>query len=144
MNMVLLTTVVVVLGLVTKLTPSQAINEKETVVLKNDIPGEYVTVHAYSSEDELGVHVLPYGANFTFHFRVNIWSTTKFMCDFTTSHGSGNYGVFNTRLGSKCHGYCLWSIVASGPCLLQVDNNWYCQPWKKPPSHKMRENLNKL
>ncbi|CAA0806621.1 Unknown protein [Striga hermonthica] len=138
-----MTTLVVVLGLVTKLTPSHAINEKETVVLRNDIPSEDVTIHPYSSEDNLGVHVLPYGANFTFHFRINVLSTTKFLCDFFTSHGSGNYAVFDTRLGYKCWGYCLWTIGAYGLCLQQVDNQLYCQTWKRPPD-KMIKNVTKL
>ncbi|KAL2242388.1 pumilio homolog 15-like [Sesamum indicum] len=111
--------------------------DKETVVVKNDISGENITIHCYSSDDDLGVHTLAYAANFTWYFHVNIGGSTKFYCDLTTGHGSGNYGVFDKRLENQCDDYCLWLIKATGPCLVQkvIRGELYCQPWKKPPYH---------
>ncbi|KAL0366605.1 UNVERIFIED_CONTAM: hypothetical protein Sradi_3550600 [Sesamum radiatum] len=111
--------------------------DKETVVVKNDISGENITIHCYSSEDDLGIHTLPYAANFTWYFHVNIGGSTKFYCDLMTRHGSGNYGVFDLRLEDQCDDYCLWLIQANGPCLVQkvFHGQLYCQPWKKPPHH---------
>ncbi|KAL2242392.1 uncharacterized protein LOC105159006 [Sesamum indicum] len=109
----------------------------ETAVIKNDISGENITIHCYSSEDDLGIHTLPYAANFTWYFNVNVGGSTKFYCDLATGHGSGNYGVFDRRLETQCHDYCLWLIQAYGPCLVQTAyaGQLYCQPWKKPPHH---------
>ncbi|KAL0392456.1 UNVERIFIED_CONTAM: hypothetical protein Sradi_2468400 [Sesamum radiatum] len=108
---------------------------KETAVVKNDISGENVTIHCYSSDDDLGIHTLPYAANFTWYFHMNIGGTTKFYCDLMTGHGSGNYGVFDWRLEERCDDYCLWLIQVNGPCLVQkvFHGSLYCQPWKKPP-----------
>ncbi|KAL0432891.1 UNVERIFIED_CONTAM: hypothetical protein Slati_2623400 [Sesamum latifolium] len=84
--------------------------DKETVVVKNDIPGENITIHCYSSEDDLGMHTLSYAASFTWNFHMNIGWSTKFYCDLITKHGSGNYGVFDKRLEEQCDDYCLWLI----------------------------------
>ncbi|KAL0322749.1 UNVERIFIED_CONTAM: hypothetical protein Sangu_1894200 [Sesamum angustifolium] len=109
--------------------------DKETVVVKNDISGENITIHCYSSDDDHGVHTLSYAANFTWNFHVNIGGTTNFYYDLTTGHGSWNYGVFDKILENQCDDYCLWLIKATGPCLVQkmIRGELYCQPWKTPP-----------
>ncbi|KAL8050647.1 hypothetical protein ABFX02_06G094300 [Erythranthe guttata] len=55
------------------------LSEASRVTVINDI-----TIHCYSSEDDLGVHALSYGAKYSWHFHVNFWGTTIFNCDFTT------------------------------------------------------------
>ncbi|KAL0366606.1 UNVERIFIED_CONTAM: hypothetical protein Sradi_3550700 [Sesamum radiatum] len=133
----LLTIALLLTMLITSDANGTLILDKETVVVKNDIPGENITIHCYSSEDDLGIHTLPYAANFTWHFRVNIGETTKFYCDLMTRHGSGNYAVFDLRLEDQCDDYCLWLIQVYGPCLVQTvfHGQLYCQVWKKPPHH---------
>lgn len=124
--------------LLTLLIPSEeaaigiSLLRKETVVIRNDIPGEDVTtIRCYSSDDDLGVQTLSYASNFTWHFHMNLARSTKFYCDFTSTLGSGNYGVFTRRLQNMCDDYCLWLIKATGPCLQQtVFNGQYCQSWK--------------
>ncbi|GFP86596.1 hypothetical protein PHJA_000803400, partial [Phtheirospermum japonicum] len=108
--------------------------EKVRVIVQNDIPKENITIHCWSSENDLGTHPLSYGANFPWHFRVNFWRTTKFYCDFTTKHGSGNYGVYSKTRAEICHNYCFWRITNDGPCLLvkNVEEDAYCQDWKHP------------
>ncbi|EYU19726.1 hypothetical protein MIMGU_mgv1a026644mg, partial [Erythranthe guttata] len=85
--------------------------------VRNDIRDERINIHCYSSEDDLGVHWLSYGTNFTWHFHVNFWGTTKFYCDFnTTKHGFGNYGVYTPNLRrEECSTHCLWSVQENGP-----------------------------
>lgn len=106
------------------------------VTVKNDIPNESITIHCYSSEDDLGVRALPYATNFTWHFHVNFFHSTKFYCDFKTTHGSGNYGVYTRKLKILCNVLCVWLIKENGPCLKQTNyyNQLWCQNWKIPPS----------
>ncbi|KAL8050646.1 hypothetical protein ABFX02_06G094200 [Erythranthe guttata] len=104
------------------------------VTVKNDIRDESISIHCYSSEDDLGVHSLSYGTNFTWHFHVNFWGTTKFYCDFnTTKHGSGNYGVYTPTLSrDQCRIHCLWSVEENGPCVKENNSKRtpWCQNWK--------------
>ncbi|KAL8050645.1 hypothetical protein ABFX02_06G094100 [Erythranthe guttata] len=104
------------------------------VTVRNDIRDERINIHCYSSEDDLGVHWLSYGTNFTWHFHVNFWGTTKFYCDFnTTKHGFGNYGVYTPNLRrEECSTHCLWSVQENGPCVKENDSKKkpWCQNWK--------------
>ncbi|KAL7108113.1 hypothetical protein ACP275_06G094800 [Erythranthe tilingii] len=104
------------------------------VTVRNDIRDESINIHCYSSENDLGVHPLSYGTNFTWHFRVNFWGTTKFYCDFnTTKHGSGNYGVYTPTLRrDRCSIHCLWSVEENGPCVKENNSKRtpWCQNWK--------------
>ncbi|KAL7108114.1 hypothetical protein ACP275_06G094900 [Erythranthe tilingii] len=63
------------------------LSEASRVTVINDIEDHNqsnITIHCYSSEDDLGVHALSYGAKYSWHFHVNFWGTTIFNCDFTT------------------------------------------------------------
>ncbi|KAL7147235.1 hypothetical protein ABFS83_06G094600 [Erythranthe nasuta] len=113
---------------------SEAMFEKINVTISNDIPGETINIHCYSTEDNLGSHDLIYGTNFSWSFRVNVWGTTKFWCDFTTKHGSGSYGVYTKSLSVYCNDLYQWLVRESGPCLImsRLENRLYCQEWKKP------------
>ncbi|KAL0432890.1 UNVERIFIED_CONTAM: S-protein5 [Sesamum latifolium] len=133
----LLTIALLITMLITSDANGRLLIPKETVVVKNDISGENITIHCYSKDDDLGIHTLPYAANFTWYFHVSIGGTTKFYCDLMTRHGSGNYGVFDWKLEERCDVYCLWLIQANGLCLVQTacHDQLYCQPWKNPPHH---------
>ncbi|GFQ02176.1 hypothetical protein PHJA_002361500 [Phtheirospermum japonicum] len=82
------------------------------VSVKNDIQSENITIHCYSTEDNLGTLTLSYGANYTWHFNINVGRSTKFWCDFKTTHGSGNYGVYTPKLHVRCDYQCNWLIRA--------------------------------
>lgn len=110
---------------------------KYTVVIRGFIPEEKISAHCYSSEDDLGNHVLSYRQSFIIRFTPNFFRTTKFYCDMISNYGFGNYGVYTRRINSMCHQYCLWCIAVIGPCLKTKTkpNGFYCQPWKinNPP-----------
>ncbi|CAA0817129.1 Unknown protein [Striga hermonthica] len=111
----------------------QKLLDDTTVKVQNDInEGESVSVHCYSSEDDLGTHHLSYGSAIHWNFQVNVWRTTKFWCDFSTKRGSGNYGVYTRKVHVRCGYVCVWMIRAGGPCLLQTNyhNQPWCQSWK--------------
>ncbi|KAK6129401.1 hypothetical protein DH2020_036853 [Rehmannia glutinosa] len=128
----------VIFSLLLTITPSQAkdlLFDYTIVTVKNDIQGENITIHCYFSENDLGDHQLSYGSNFTWHFDVNFWHSTKFYCDFKTNHGSGNYGVYTSTLKVRCNVLCVWLIRVNGPCLQQTNyyDQLWCQKWKIPP-----------
>ncbi|GFP86600.1 hypothetical protein PHJA_000803800 [Phtheirospermum japonicum] len=56
------------------------------------------------------------------------------MCEFTTKHGHGQYGVYTAGVARFCHQYCFWKVRRNGPCLQvrdQLGNELYeCQDWK--------------
>ncbi|KAL3650334.1 hypothetical protein CASFOL_006737 [Castilleja foliolosa] len=92
---------------------------KTRVVLQNSDPDKNVTVHCWSSDDDLGTHELAPNTTFSWHFRVNLWGTTKFVCDFMTYAKIFHCTVFDDGIGNICQGYCFWSITTSyGPCLI--------------------------
>lgn len=104
--------------------------EKETVVIQNAIPGGRSWIHCFSSDDDLGYHMLGSNQTFSFRFNFNFFGTTKFYCLFKTFYGFGTYGVFTDRIYHKCGSYCLWSVTPKGPCLHCTEGELYCQPWK--------------
>ncbi|GFP86603.1 hypothetical protein PHJA_000804100 [Phtheirospermum japonicum] len=110
--------------------------KKVRVLVQNRIPHHNITIHCWSSEDNLGTHKLAYNAIFSWHFRVNFWLSTKFVCDFTTIHGSGHYGVYDGPRARLCHKYCFWRVTRDGPCLLvkNEEEDAYCQDWQHPPN----------
>ncbi|XP_011084601.1 uncharacterized protein LOC105166811 [Sesamum indicum] len=120
--------------LFTMLITSEAIHHTR-VTVKNEIQGERITIHCYSSEDNLGVRDLPSGKNFTWHFHVNFSHSTKFYCDFKTRYGSGNYGVYTRKVHARCNRSCVWLIRETGLCLIQTKHNdrLWCQNWKIRP-----------
>ncbi|GFQ07903.1 hypothetical protein PHJA_002934300, partial [Phtheirospermum japonicum] len=101
-----------------------------------------ITIHCWSSEDDLGTHKLAPNAIFSWHFRVNWKLSTKFLCDFTTVYGSGNYAVYDSIQAESCHRYCFWKIKEEGPCLIVPNEKEYayCQDWKHPATNALAPN----
>lgn len=61
----------------------EAWGEKYHVFIKNGISHPLpLSIHCYSTENDLGFHVLKLEDNFNFRFRMNFWGTTRFWCDF--------------------------------------------------------------
>ncbi|KAL3650333.1 hypothetical protein CASFOL_006736 [Castilleja foliolosa] len=113
--------VIVLLIISNMMAPSdQAPLTKTRIVLQNRIPNQSALIHCWSSENDLGSHKLGPSAIFSWHFKVNIWGSTKFVCDFTTSYYSlMRSTVFNNNISGICHEYCLWAITKDhGPCLV--------------------------
>ncbi|GER48283.1 plant self-incompatibility protein S1 family [Striga asiatica] len=78
------------------------------VIVQNDInEGESISIHCYSSEDDIGTHHLSYGSAIHWNFKVNVWGTTKFWCDFNTKHGSRNYSVYTRKVNVSCGDVCV-------------------------------------
>ncbi|KAE8650839.1 hypothetical protein Csa_023860, partial [Cucumis sativus] len=42
--------------------------------------GETLSIHCKSKDDDLGLHYLDIGKQFTWSFRENLWSSTLFWC----------------------------------------------------------------
>ncbi|PON72897.1 Self-incompatibility protein [Trema orientale] len=79
-------------------------------------PSIDLSLHCKSKDDDLGAQVLPYNASFGFDFNRNIWGTTLFFCGF---RWGGEFHWFDVYTSiSDCLKPCLWSVVATGPCLL--------------------------
>ncbi|KAI3995395.1 hypothetical protein MKX01_040511 [Papaver californicum] len=100
------------------------VDGKKTVLVKNDIgPDISLTIHCWSSEDDLGVHTLYHLQTFYWRFTVNFSYTTEFVCD-SSWHGPGRVGFSNRKRftaykakrdwNTHCNGFCMWSIRQDG------------------------------
>ncbi|XP_026438688.1 S-protein homolog 5-like [Papaver somniferum] len=101
---------------------------KKTVTLQNDIgPNITLIIHCRSSEDDLGEQILYYKQNFQWRFSVNVWETTKFVCesswkDATKGDGHSNRGYEEKFTAysptrdwhQRCNEDCFWSIRRDG------------------------------
>ncbi|MCL7033116.1 hypothetical protein MKW94_005998 [Papaver nudicaule] len=96
---------------------------KKIVTVENNIdPNIAFTIHCWSSEDDLGWHTLYYKQNFFWRFKVNIWMSTKFMCDSSWHDpaGKGNQTISFLAYDAErdwkvyCKNDCRWSIRRDG------------------------------
>ncbi|KAJ9182191.1 hypothetical protein P3X46_006214 [Hevea brasiliensis] len=109
------------------------IGERYNVYIINDLNQDVLNVHCKSKDDDLGAHKLQVKEKFHFTFRVNLWGTTLFWCNFNwgnnINHGGG-YRIFwyKDDLLRKC-GYkekeCTWSARNSGIYLKNVPENQF-------------------
>ncbi|CAI9774226.1 unnamed protein product [Fraxinus pennsylvanica] len=117
---------------------------KAHVTIIGNVERGTLTIHCYSGGNDLGIRDLAYNQSFQFSFVPNIWGSTKFVCDFNTQFGSGNYAVYDNLMESqRCGLYCVWYIKENGPCLvLNPKHNLWCQPWKNPSKwlHEAHQN----
>ncbi|KAL0375624.1 UNVERIFIED_CONTAM: hypothetical protein Scaly_0680000 [Sesamum calycinum] len=120
----------IVLSLV--FTTSEALYPKSRVTVADAIPGDAITAHCYSKDDDLGTHQLAYLQSFSWTFRYSLIGSTEFFCTISTQYGSGNYMVYgNYIMLNRCGLNCLWQVQAGGPCLQQTRGGLWCQPWQK-------------
>lgn len=96
------------------------------VTVKNSLgPGIQLTAHCRSSEDDIGVHVLEDGQYFGWHFKPNIWGSTKFYCELQSPIHSGDYLLYKYRRDKFiCGNKCDYLITPNGICL-----QGRCTPW---------------
>ncbi|MDV3193891.1 MAG: self-incompatibility S1 family protein [Sweet potato little leaf phytoplasma] len=100
------------------------------VVIYNELsPGFSLSVHCKSKNDDLGDHLLPVGQNFSWKFKEDLFSTTRFWCTLrTSSNKQVTMDVFwpekHDWLSSRCgHGFCIWVAQDDGIYLLNIPKN---------------------
>ncbi|XP_073120003.1 S-protein homolog 5-like [Henckelia pumila] len=83
-------------------------------------PGLFI--HCASGNDDLGNHTLNLNEEFTWHFHMNFWQTTKYFCRFRWENRDVAHDVFNYKLSSSCEydhhqaegNICYWSVTLDG------------------------------
>ncbi|KAI3925382.1 hypothetical protein MKX01_015083 [Papaver californicum] len=101
------------------------LKHKKTVTVKNDIgdPKIALKIHCWSSDDDFGEHTLYHKQIFYWRFNVNLWYTTKFVCDSSWyEYDSGKHynAVHFTAYSANrdwkyyCKNDCVWSIREDG------------------------------
>ncbi|KAI3836679.1 hypothetical protein MKW92_003647 [Papaver armeniacum] len=106
-----------------------------TVQVQNDIEGDHVLlkIHCKSLDDDLGEHVLSFGNEWDWFFRVG-FGMTKFWCDFRWYDNKDQRWYQGTRVVFKgglfdfdykcvkiCRSKCIWSARRDGLYLCRRD-----------------------
>ncbi|GLU07861.1 hypothetical protein SLE2022_248000 [Rubroshorea leprosula] len=92
-------------------------------------------VHCKSKENDLGIHNLTAGRNFTWSFRENFFHRTLFWCYLRKGDAHANFNVFwhDVLLFYKC-GWksCVWTAKDDGIYLKDFikDSEELCEKWK--------------
>ena len=104
----------------------------------NDLrPGMNLSAHCKSKDSDLGLKVVPFGGNFSFHFRPGFWGTTLFFCRMEWKYSTAKYfDIYSgerDRLKCKCYHYT-WKIRPEGPCMFHRKTGLFdfCYEWNKP------------
>lgn len=89
------------------------------VTVKNALgPDLVVQAHCFSSEDDIGTHTLVNGQTFQWHFRPNIWGSTKYECHLESKFSNGDYLLYSFRRDDDfCGKECVYNITPEGICL---------------------------
>ncbi|KAI3831117.1 hypothetical protein MKX03_017221 [Papaver bracteatum] len=96
---------------------------KKIVTVENDIdPKISLKIHCRSSDDDLGEHTLYYKQSFYWKFRINAFSSTKFICTSSWYDPNGKsfqkieFYAYHTRrdYNVHCSDECFWSIRRDG------------------------------
>uniref|UniRef100_A0A7N0TCQ6 S-protein homolog n=1 Tax=Kalanchoe fedtschenkoi TaxID=63787 RepID=A0A7N0TCQ6_KALFE len=90
-----------------------------------------ITVHCWSSEDDLGVHTIRFGEFYAFNFRHNLLCNTKFVCQVKFADGVDKFfhAYHCQRDRFKCREMCDWSLYENRACLWDSD----CYDYSKTP-----------
>ncbi|KAF8394199.1 hypothetical protein HHK36_020406 [Tetracentron sinense] len=109
-----------ILVLTLALSQSSVVLSKYHVHIGSDLgEGLELGIHCKSGDDDLGIHWLPYGTNFTWSFNINLWGTTLFYCNFQWEHVTGHYNIFEAgrdrnRCCNACYDNCYWAAKQGG------------------------------
>jgi len=103
--------------------------QETVVVISNEMPGEVLQLHCHSRDNDLGLQTLGYSSSYQFHFNTNIWGTTLFTCDFTSTHHPESVGIIVFQGPSygfmPCEFHCNWVVTPNGFYLLgQFEKPW--------------------
>ncbi|XP_057419171.1 S-protein homolog 5-like [Lotus japonicus] len=98
---------------------------RTTVSVENYI-GHSVSVHCWSSEDDVGEHNLGDGQKFSWSFKVNIFGTTKFVCTLKWNNMEKTVTIYHAKKDkSLCATQCLRDIRPDGLYFYhQYDVSW--------------------
>lgn len=99
------------------------------VTVKNAL-GSKLLAHCWSTEDDVGTHVLENGQSFGWHFRPNVWGSTKFRCYLQSQSKSGEYLLYSFRRDDDfCGEKCVYNITPEGICLQNDQGKQTCRKW---------------
>ncbi|CDY11287.1 BnaA03g01230D [Brassica napus] len=86
------------------------VDEKETLVLTNELNNKILAIHCKSKDDDLGDHYLAVGQSQEYKFRDNLWHTTLFWCHMGQGPDYKIQQVFEAYRStwSKYVGYTYW------------------------------------
>lgn len=82
-------------------------------------------VHCFSRDREIGFHNLCVNEEVLWHFKMNLFGTTKFCCNFWWDSKQRGFAVFDSRLaieycGLKNEIICWWLVKADGFFILPI------------------------
>lgn len=74
---------------------------------------EVMNVHCSSTEDDLGLQHIHYPRSWSFKFKVNWKSTTKFRCHITWRGGGDHWFTIFKDRRDHCD-LCIWRVLGDG------------------------------
>ncbi|RAL48215.1 hypothetical protein DM860_005639 [Cuscuta australis] len=96
--------------------PKKVVRILDSIPTNNPVqPMKPLLVHCKSKDTDLGAWAMNENDEREFHFRVNIWGTTLFWCEFNWGVKARDVVVFNAQEG-QCGGerYCNWIVKTDG------------------------------
>jgi len=105
--------------------------DKVHVNVYNDLPGNSdLTLHCKSKDDDLGIHILHHGGQFSWNFGYSLFKQTLFYCSFRWNNELHWFNIVES--GRDGCFLCNWYIRQSGPCRVAAgDSPDTCFPWNK-------------
>ncbi|EEF28530.1 S-protein homolog 1 [Ricinus communis] len=94
-------------------------------IINNLSNNNFLGLHCWSGDDDLGTHELSPSDEFHFHFCTNVFGSTRFWCDFNWNRNQygGRFEVFWDwpELSEMCNSEsCVWSARDDGLYLLDA------------------------
>ncbi|CAI0458483.1 unnamed protein product [Linum tenue] len=116
--------------------PAGFLPKKTTVTITNRLESQVeLTVHCKSKDDDIGVKVLSYNQEFGFHFRANIFFTTRFYGSFEWPDGGGIhwFDIYKQNRDYSVCKDCQWIVKSLSPCRFNDVTKAYdvCYEWNK-------------
>ncbi|KAK9677540.1 hypothetical protein RND81_11G150400 [Saponaria officinalis] len=110
--------------------------KKYTIRIINKIgTSPKVSLRCQSKDDDLGTHVLGYGEEFNWTFRVNFMMSTLYFCHFQWKDKDITFDVFEVYLGSTmCDREYIWEVKEDAfyqGCEGEIPKEAYYGGWNK-------------